>query len=203
MQIDLLRHGECSDQAWLRGRVDSALSQKGRLQMQAALNQLTRQNRHYDKIICSPAQRCQLCDQAGLNLQTANVSVSDNWQERNFGVLDGLSFQAVEQQYPTELQAYLNAPFTYAISKAECFEIFQNRIYQAWSNLIQTDNDSVLIVTHGGPMRLVLQHVLGLSNQQLFNLQLGYAARLTIEVFATDSTPFCKLVELVQIEDGE
>lgn len=200
MRIDLLRHGHCSDQAWLRGRVDSVLSQKGRLQIQAALNQLTAQKRHYDQIICSPAQRCQLFDQAWLNLQTADISLNKSWQERDFGILDGLSFQAVEQQYPTELQAYLNAPFTYAVSQAEHFETFQKRIHQAWSNLIQTNNDSILVITHGGPMRLVLQHVLGLSNQQLFNLQLGYAARLTIEVIATDSTPFCKLVELVQIE---
>lgn len=204
MRIDLLRHGECNDQAWLRGRTDSSLSEKGLLQMQAALqhHQKIPSKNSYQKIISSPAKRCsEFCYQAWSNQNSIKITEDDAWQERDFGVFDGLSFEKIQQRYPNELDCYLNNPYSAKIPQAESFENFQNRIYQAWLNLIQTDFDSILVVTHGGSMRLVLQQVLGLSNQQLFNLQLDYAARVSIEVIATESSPFCKLVELVQIDE--
>ncbi|MEA3405956.1 MAG: histidine phosphatase family protein [Pseudomonadota bacterium] len=193
MRIDLLRHGECSDQAWLRGRVDSELSDLGWQQM---LNQRSRLA-HYDKIITSSAKRCAEFAMKSLQ-QDASVSIEPAWQERDFGLFDGLSFEELETRFPEALAHYLNNPYDHEIPQAESFHDFKNRINQAWLELIQTDVESVLLVTHSGPMRLVLQHILGFANQQLFQFELGYAARVSIEVIPTDSTPFCKLLEIVQ-----
>jgi len=70
-------------------------------------------------------------------------------------------------------------------------------------DLIQSDYESVLLVTHSGPMRIVLQQILGFENQQLFQFELNYAARISIEVIPTETSPFCKLVEIVQAPRSE
>jgi len=199
MRIDLLRHGECADQAWLRGRVDSELSELGWQQMQAQLACLPQSTNQ--TVISSPAKRCAEFSQTISEQACSNPLVIDNrWHERDFGVFDGLSFERVQQTYPQALADYLDNPFDNAIPQAETFIDFQTRIEQAWSNLIQADYQSVLLVTHSGPMRLVLQQILGLANQQLFQMELGYAARISIEVIPTDTQPFCKLVEILQTQ---
>lgn len=212
MRIDLLRHGECLDNSvWLRGRTDSELSEKGWSQMQLQVASLT-STRNYQTVISSPAKRCleftkQACSNSHLSNNTPQVEQS--WQECNFGLFDGLTFEQVKVNYPNELESYLQDPFAYTIPQAEGFKTFQTRIQQAWLALIESanilknasENDSILVITHGGPIRLVLQQVLSLSDKQLFNIEIGYASRISIEVVThdnCDSPPFCKLVEIVQ-----
>lgn len=211
MRIDLLRHGECLDKTiWLRGRTDSELSEKGWAQMTQQVANLT-STRNYQTVISSPAKRCleftkQACSNSHLSNNTPQVEQS--WQECNFGLFDGLTFEQVKANYPNELESYLQDPFTYTIPQAEGFKTFQTRIQQAWLALIESantsGNNSVLIITHGGPIRIVLQNVLGLSDKHLFNMQIGYASRVSIEVVMpedskhSNSQPFCKLVEIVQ-----
>lgn len=196
MRIDLLRHGECSDQAWLRGRVDSELSQLGWQQMQQQLALI----KPSQVVMSSTARRCaQFSQQQHNQAWSKNFILAEKWQEKDFGVFDGLSFADVQKQYPQELAHYLDNPYANEIPQAESFSAFQQRINQAWSDLILSDYESVLLVTHSGPMRIVLQKILGFNNQQLFQFELDYAARISIEVIPTDTTPFCKLIEIVQV----
>ncbi|MEA1989457.1 MAG: histidine phosphatase family protein [Pseudomonadota bacterium] len=195
MRIELLRHGECDDQAWLRGRVDSALSVRGWQQMQAQFARLKKT----ETILSSPAKRCVEFSQTEIKQAwSKQAAIQSQWQERDFGIFDGLSFETVKESYPKQLAHYLQEPYQHDIPEAELFSEFKQRIHQAWSELIQMDVDSILVLTHSGPMRLVLQQILGFSNQQLFQFELGYAASISIEVIATDANPFCKLVEIVQ-----
>jgi broad specificity phosphatase PhoE len=193
MRIDLLRHGECSDQAWLRGKVNSELSTFGRQQMQRQLSLMAEP----ETVMSSLAKRCAEFTQQTFENRCPFV-LDSQWRERDFGRFDGLAFERVKQTYPEALAHYLENPYENNIPQAETFQHFKNRIDQAWSVLIQADFESVLLVTHSGPMRLVLQNILGFSNQQLFQFELGYAARISIEVIPTQTTPFCKLVEIVQ-----
>lgn len=193
MRIDLLRHGACDDDVWLRGVTDSELSDNGWQQMHQQCKRL----HDYDLIISSDLKRClNFCqsfqiDEDGFSIQTA-------WQERNFGLFDGLSYGQVEKQYPSELASYLQDPFMHSIPEAEGFSDFKLRICQAWSAILQQGADNVLLVTHGGPVRMVLQEVLDLSNHSLFQLEIGYGARVSIEVINSGNQPFCKLLEIVQ-----
>jgi broad specificity phosphatase PhoE len=199
VRIELLRHGECADNAWLRGRTDSALSQTGWSQMQSAWPASAP-----CRLISSPLGRCAEFVRA----QTRPVEFSSGiffdpaWQERDFGVWDGLSYEAVQAQFPEPLQAYLQDPFGSEIPGAESYAAFKQRILTAWQHTIQqalADKvDTLLIVTHGGPMRLVLQAVLGMDEASLFQVHIGYGCRLRFEVTATPQGPFCQLREIVQ-----
>lgn len=193
MRIDLLRHGACDDDVWLRGVTDSELSDNGLQQMRQQCKQL----HDYDLIVSSGLKRClKFCQHFQANKD--GLRIQKTWQERKFGLFDGLSYAQVEKKYSSELAFYLQDPFKYSIPEAEDFSDFKHRIHQAWSTLLQQDAKNVLLVTHGGPIRMVLQEVLGLSDKKLFQLEIGYGSRVSIEVIVTDNQPFCKLLEIVQ-----
>lgn len=201
MRIELLRHGECADNAWLRGRTDSVLNAHGQAQMQSNWPLCPP-----SKLISSPALRCAEFVRAKTRPVefSAPIFFDAAWQERDFGRWDGLSYEQVQIQYGALLERYLQNPFATEIPEAESYADFKARILAAWQQTLQQalaeGQKHLLIVTHGGPVRLVLQSVLGLPDSHLFNLQIGYGCRVALAVTATPDGPFCQLQEIVQAE---
>lgn len=220
MRIDLIRHGACLDEAFLRGQSPSELSPLGERQMQAVFSSLASPIRptRPEWVVVSPAKRClnpvMSFYQKKENLK--NIQVCSAFQERHFGIWDGLSYEEVKSLYFNELQCYLKNPFEYNIAQSESLIAFEHRVLNGFEQLLmQTSAKAVghvLIVTHGGVMRVLLKHILGLQNEALFQLEMGFAARMTLESFAIKPVDcdlvnttfpkgyFIKLVELVQNE---
>lgn len=166
------------------GRTDCLADAESRLSLQQALMALK-----VDRLVSSPLQRCaslaqDLAEQTHLPLQ-----FDANWQERDWGVWDGCAVTDIDAH---ALQAYYDAPFDYFIDQAETFDAMQIRINQAWLNLVALQQD-VLCITHGGPMRLVLQQVLGLSNSALFQLKIDYGTLIGLDVYPTEQGAFAQL----------
>ncbi|MBN2646715.1 MAG: histidine phosphatase family protein [Thiotrichales bacterium] len=193
MQIEVIRHGACADDAFLRGRTDSPLSDLGWRQMEAAVANLPRP----EWIISSPLQRCAaFADQFAAKTQSAFVT-DCAWQERDFGLWDGLSLSQLQHQEGSALAAYLAEPFVDQIPQAEPLADFSQRVEQAWNELCHRTETSVWLITHGGVQRSLLHSLLGIPLERSFHLQLGYAARLSFVVTPTASGPFCQLQAMV------
>jgi len=220
MQIDLIRHGECNDEAFLRGsRTDSALSQKGIIQLsQVFQNEYLNKQHHSlsNLLIYSPLKRCaSFSEQLSHQPEWQNVITleMDNIKERDFGEWDGLTYNHLEQHHSTELANYLDHPFDYPIPQAESLGVFEKRIDQAWSNILniaiehskqQANTKSeqrIVVLTHGGVIRVLLKQVLGLTNEKLFQWQIGYGARLSLQVHQTNQGMFVQIKELVQLDN--
>ena len=209
MRIELIRHGECTDQAFLRGHTNSLLSDYGRQQMFAVLEALTLSN-NLRKIkrpglaISSPAKRCVDFMESYAQADFQKLQIWPEFQERSFGAWDGLTYEAIQAQDPQGLESYLQHPFSFRIPQAESYVDFEQRVQSAWDKLlVVTDSleasvEQVVIMTHGGVIRVLLKQLLGLSNEALFQLEIGYGTRISLEVFSTASTPFIRLVEMVQ-----
>lgn len=217
MRIDLIRHGVCLDDAFLRGQSPAELSLHGKKQMLSIFSSLVGSDKP-DWVVVSPAKRClKPVELFYLNDEEegTRVIVCADLQERNFGRWDGLSYDAIKSLDNTGLQGYLSNPFDYTIDQSEPFAVFERRILVAFEKLLKEASiesvDHMLIVTHGGVMRVLLKHILGLNNKALFQLEVGFAARMTLKLFALESVEcevvnaplfpkgyFIKLVELVQ-----
>ncbi len=212
MRIDLIRHGECTDQAFLRGQTHSILSDHGQQQMFAVLDALTSAKpvsktskiKRPGLVISSPAKRCADFMELYLKGATDKLQIWPEFHERDFGVWDGLVYDAIQAQDPQGLESYLQRPFSFNIPQAESYVEFERRVQSAWDKLlVVTDSpgeniEQIVIMTHGGVIRVLLKQLLGLSNEALFQLEIGYGARISLEVFSTESTPFIRLVEMVQ-----
>lgn len=201
MRVDLIRHGQCADDVFLRGRCDSVLSEKGQRQMRAALASVPPSA---ERIVCSPARRCVEFATEYFNAQSIDVDAS--WQERDFGAWDGLSYAQVDALDALGLAQYLDQPFDYTPPNAEPFNDYQQRIDQAWLSLLDSamakNQQHLVVIGHGGPMRLMVRSLLGLSLPSLFQLHIGYGARITFEMSATQWGTFSKLIEVVQYDES-
>ncbi len=179
IRVDFVRHGECLDDVFLRGHAPSELSKLGVRQMQTVFSILPKP----DWVISSPAKRC---------LQPTKHDYEDptvwsDFQERFFGIWDGLSYEAIKLLDPVGLKSYLEQPFTFNISKSEPLDKFEFRIASAFKKVLKHAAthglNRVLIVTHGGVMRVLLKSVLGLNNSALFQFEVGFGALMTFECF--------------------
>jgi alpha-ribazole phosphatase len=190
MRIDIIRHGECADNAFLRGQIDSPLTPLGEQQMRQAIKGLPKA----DLVFSSPAQRTLKFAQENFG----QVDVLEGFRERSFGEWDGLSFQALQQRFPQQLDLYLQNPFADMIPQSESLTDFQQRIATAWQKLCEIDAQHLLVFSHSGVQRMLLKSILGFPNKYLFNLKIDYAARMTFEVQKTQQGYFTQLVEIRQ-----
>jgi broad specificity phosphatase PhoE len=170
--IDLIRHGEPVGGQLLRGSQDDPLSELGWQQM----NDSVGDHKPWTRIITSPLSRCHaFANDLGnrLNLQ---VDVNPQFREISFGVWEGLSIKELMKSDPQALRNYWNEPDKYAPDGSELMSDFVKRIHNAWETLInQYQTEHTLLVCHGGVIRAILTHVLGMPNDKLWNFDVPYA----------------------------
>lgn len=176
--VDLLRHGHVRGGACLRGWQDDPLDTAGRRQMQAAVVGRT----DWQRIISSPLQRCavfadELADQLAIPCET-----DPRWRELGFGDWEGLTADQVLAHDPEALQGFWRDPVAHPPPKGETIAAFGARVDAAWAALreqLQT-GDRVLLITHGGVIRLLLCRVLGLPFSEQFRFEVPHAALISL-----------------------
>ncbi|WP_245932363.1 histidine phosphatase family protein [Isoalcanivorax indicus] len=189
--IDLLRHGEPEGGVMYRGQRDDPLSETGWAQMRQAAAGI----RHWQHVISSPLQRCQafarqLADERGLPL-----SVNPALREISFGDWEGLTPEQVEARDGGRLAAFWADAERHPPPGGEPISLFHQRVAAAWHALLDTPPaEHLLIVAHGGVIRMILAEVLGLSPARaMAGFQVPFACRTRVRM---DLTPHGRLVSL-------
>ena len=182
--IDLIRHGEPEGGRMYRGQKDDPLSERGWHQMREA----TEGCAHWERVVSSPLRRCahfaqEFADRRGLPLQ-----IEEQFREISFGAWEGKSPTQLEAVDPDGMRAFWSDPVLHWPEGAEPFDAFQRRIAAAWDRLLQ-DNAGyhTLLVAHGGVIRAILFHVLGVPAKNFFRIQVPYAS---ISRFRADGDGF-------------
>lgn len=170
--IDLIRHGEPVGGHKLRGSLDDPLSELGWSQMQKSVEHA----QSWQTIVTSPLSRCHdFAKQLSLNLQLP-LTIQPEFQEINFGCWEGMTIKELMQKDPKALRNYWENPDQYAPEGSEQMDDFLNRIHQAWTALIDHQKGKhSLLVCHGGVIRAIIMHVLGMPKVHLWNLDVPYA----------------------------
>jgi alpha-ribazole phosphatase len=158
-------------------RTDSPLSKKGLGQMRKRLIK-----RRYDLVYTSPLCRCRAFAEEWADTHNLPLQVLDALAERDWGLWDGLTLEEIQQRWPVELEAYLADPFKVDPPQAEPFSEFKKRVHGAMREVALSGVSRVLVVTHGGVMKLAAQQVLGFSDKHLFQLGVEYASLMGFEL---------------------
>ena len=192
-QITLVRHPPMQtlpDTIPFIGRSDFPAEQSALKQSAAQLKTV-----EFDAIISSPATRCRALAQLLADVRNSRLSIADELQERDFGDWDGV---AEGQIAKADLQAYYQHPFDYPIANAETLPQMQQRVHDYWAKLLTADQQKLLVITHGGVMRLLLQQVLNFPEQQLFQIKIDYGCQITFEIHPSvdNADPFVQLASL-------
>lgn len=161
------RHGETmwNRKRRVQGWAPTPLTDRGREQARGAGQHIAREY-DLDRIEASDLRRTKETAQHIRSMTSPDTEPTYDraWRERDFGVLQGLSYGEVFEGHPE-----------YAIEKngigaaratpetGESLLDMRERVLAGWDRLLaEADPDeTVLVVTHGGPLYIILGHVRG------------------------------------------
>lgn len=179
--LDLLRHGETELGGGLRGSLDDALTPVGWEQMRVAVQG----QGPWDRIVSSPLQRCALFAQELAGQLALPVTFDKDLQELHFGEWEGQSAAALMQTDEQALGLFWADPYSFTPPQGEPVLEFSQRVLAAVTRLQQAHaGERVLVVCHGGVMKLLLAQARGLPREQLLNIQVVNGALFELQVDA-------------------
>lgn len=179
LHLDLLRHGETELGGGLRGSLDDALTEKGWAQMRAAVIE----RGPWDRLISSPLQRCaRFAEELGTRLGVP-VHLDKDLQELHFGAWEGQSAAALMDTDAEALGLFWADPYAFTPPQGEPVADFSTRVRAAVARLHTAyAGERVLLISHGGVMRLLLAQARGLPREQLLNVEVGHGALFSLQV---------------------
>lgn len=179
MDIYLLRHGQTTQPGTFTGVTDVFLSKAGEGQIRKIAPVLkTAQIEH---CYCSPLIRCR--DTVRMLELACDVTVDEDLKEIDFGLWEGLDYDQVKQEYPDEMNRWIEQKESFTFPRGARISQFNHRIQQWFDELLNTRHNRVLIVAHGGVLRVGLHALLGLGSDTIFgvNFAEGAVSRVKIQ----------------------
>ena len=163
-EIILIRHGETewNSQQRMQGHSNSDLSSVGQAQIQA-LGQWMK-NVPFDHIYSSDSLRAKQTAEAITQFSGHELKIDLRLREKNLGVFEGLTSEEARERHPEVFRLFKTAGSKYVIDEGESTQQLQDRALEIVDEIrIKHPEERVLLVTHGGFIRVVMKHSLGLS----------------------------------------
>jgi alpha-ribazole phosphatase len=181
LHLDVLRHGETELGGGLRGSLDDALTAKGWEQMRAAVIE----QGPWDRLVSSPLQRCaRFAQELGAQLGLP-VQLEKDLQELHFGSWEGQSAAALMDTDAEALGLFWADPYSFTPPDGERVADFSVRVLAAIERLsVAYAGERILLISHGGVMRLLLAQARGLPREQLLNVEVAHGALFSLSVEA-------------------
>ena len=163
-EIIFIRHGETewNSQQRMQGHSNSDLSSVGQAQIQA-LGQWMK-NVPFDLIYSSDSLRAKQTAEAITQFSGHELQFDQRLREKNLGVFEGLTSEEARERHPEVFRLFKTAGSKYVIDEGESTQQLQDRALEIVNEIrIKHPEERVLLVTHGGFIRVVMKHSLGLS----------------------------------------
>jgi alpha-ribazole phosphatase/probable phosphoglycerate mutase len=179
--VDLLRHGEPEGGVKYRGSLDDPLSLRGWAQLRTAVGE----NCPWTAIVSSPLSRCaafagELANRHGLTLE-----IEPGFREISFGEWEGCTPADIMAATPNALRQFWSDPLTYGPPGGERIGDFNTRVATAWENLLQRHiGRHILLICHGGTIRILLRHILEMPLKRIWRLEVPYATLSRVCIYA-------------------
>jgi alpha-ribazole phosphatase len=158
LAITFIRHGMTPENEARRyiGHTDVPLARQEKTRLLQADLQFFKP---VDLLVSSDLLRCrQTCERLFRNYCGAKCEM-EQWREINFGDWEGKTFPELKEI--KEYQQWLHSPFSVAPPNGESYKAFCQRVEEALEQTIllaeQTNARHIAVVTHGGPIRYVLE----------------------------------------------
>jgi len=147
--IDLLRHGD-TGQRGFRGRLDDALSVAGWEQMRAAVVA-----GQWQAVVSSPLQRCAAFARELAAQRDVPLHLDERLAEYHFGDWQAMPLERIAECDADALEKFWSDPVAHPPPGAESFAMFEARIRAALDDIVRMPQSRVLVITHGGVIRLL------------------------------------------------
>lgn len=160
----LIRHGETvwNKEKRYQGWTDIELSEKGK--KQAELLGKRFQNLKINAVYSSPLKRAVKTAQPIADTANLPVIIDEHFKEINFGAWEGGTVEELTQQYGKEFSDFFESPFEYPFPGEGSFAHVAERSLKGFQLLLEKHKgQSVVIVSHGGLLRVLMIKLMGMD----------------------------------------
>ncbi|WP_030488798.1 bifunctional RNase H/acid phosphatase [Micromonospora chokoriensis] len=185
-RLILVRHGETAytEQRRYSGRGDVPLSERGRAQVSATAARVAALAPSVAAVLSSPLSRCTTTAASiAAALGDVPVRTEDDLIECDFGQWEGRTFAEVRDQWPGEMDAWLASP-RIAPPGGESFTHVAERVHRVIAGLLTAyPGETVVVVSHVSPIKLVLRDALAAGDGFLHRLFLDAAGISVLDMW--------------------
>lgn len=185
MILFLVRHGltDWNTEGRYLGHSDLPLNTTGQQQAECLAHRLSIEP--FDAIYSSDLQRSVATATRIASEQGLSVHQDSRLREMSFGVFEGLTYTAIQAEYPAMSAAWFADPEC-PPAQGECLSEMNARVISALADITTHHTTRrVLIVAHGGSLRLILCHLLGLPFTHYWRFDLQPCAITQINIYDT------------------
>ncbi len=182
-RIFFVRHGESQ---WnvvnrMQGQNDIPLTEKGIKQANSIANRLVNEN--IDKIYSSDLKRAYETALIIGNRLNLDVTKMKEFREMNFGVWEGKTHDEIMAEYQEQFLYWKKEPENTRIDGAETLQELQERSMAALNEIISSNKeDSILVVSHGVTIKVMILGLLGMSLSNYKNLVIENVSLSIVEL---------------------
>ena len=160
----LVRHGitEFNSARKFVGHSDVELSTIGCRQAERLRDRLV--NNKIDAVYSSDLKRAVMTAKIVSSGHEVDIEIYPELKELDYGDIEGLTFEEASLLYPEVAESMANLSLQLKLPGGESFEKFIRRTGKFLNQLKRhTPSQTVLIISHGGPLRALICHLLGIE----------------------------------------
>ncbi|WP_165423353.1 histidine phosphatase family protein [Ktedonosporobacter rubrisoli] len=206
-----MRHGltRWNSQQRFCGHSDIALSSQGRSQARWLARQL--RSAPIGVIYSSDLLRARETAEIIAAEHAVPLKLSAAWREIHFGAWEGLTYAQISERF-VEQTAFFTDPLRYAPPGGETLASLWQRVHSGVQEIMLSDiaasaeqeaagQSDVLIVSHGGPLRLLLCYALGLALEQQWRWRIDPGSLSALDVLVGgEGTSFQAILSLLDMQ---
>lgn len=179
-ELLLIRHGEAEGNAEGRflGRMDVPLSARGKAQAKRLRGILPPSA----AFVCSPMSRALETAALATGCEAGDLRTDAGLREIDFGDWEGLTFEEIQARDPERVNSWAAFEEEFRFPGGESLAGFQERARLAAERLMNADDETLVAFTHGGMIRALICHFLGLEARHylLFEVRPASITRLRL-----------------------
>ncbi|MBI2831238.1 MAG: alpha-ribazole phosphatase [Chloroflexi bacterium] len=172
----LVRHGDTEFNSTRRflGHTDIELSPEGLKQVRKLRDRLASEK--IDLAYASDLKRAAMTARLISSGHELDIISSPELREINYGEVEGLTFDEISHRYPDVAKCCVDWSKDLKFPGGESFEEFTQRIGAFSAKLKNATEQTILVVAHGGPLRVLLCYLLGMELRHWRQFQLDVAS---------------------------
>lgn len=187
IRLILMRHGQTDYSLQNRycGFSNPSLNNKGIWQSKMLAARL--KDVRIDKVYSSDLKRTY--ETAEIIFKNNSIEKVADLREMNFGIFEGLKYEDIIKKYPKLYRDWINNPMKVKIPNGERLKDLSKRVKERLSFILsQNEGKTLAVVTHNGPIRIVLCKALKFDLKTFWQIEQEISA-LNIIDYPGESPP--------------
>jgi alpha-ribazole phosphatase len=182
MNLILVRHGETdwNRQKRFQGQIDIPLNGRGKWQAQQVAQAL--ESLIIQKVFSSDLLRARATAELIAGFCGCVVQTDSRLREKGFGVWESLTYAEIKEWDADGYTRWREDPSAYTPPGGEELEATAMRVAQVWKEIETMEVETVVLVSHGGTLRILLRQLLGLTPDSYWQIKLDNASLSYLEI---------------------